>query len=258
VSWEAQKEPWRDAGLAAFLTVVFPLWLAFGASGLRWLLKPRDPSVLLWWPEQMTGLIAFAIAASIVVGLGTGIMVLVRREVAWWKLARWSWAAALLLMLAAIAVSVRAEVRVYADRIVISDEFGSRSAIPMSAAIAVEAACKLIRKGKRREVPILDYAIHFPDRSLSLRPALSSVSPDAAWTLFHKVEALDREVLSALPHQSAGSAGHDVVCIRGLRSQLGEPDFTAARRMLGITEADLARYYAEPHEAWSRDTASSG
>jgi len=257
VKWEAEKERWRNAGLAAALTVILPLLLALAVGSLRRSFGPRDPSVLLWWPEEMTTLIAFAISASIVVGLGTGIMVLARRNMAWWKVGRWSWAVTVLVMLAAVAASARAEVRVYADRIVISDEHGARETVPMASATGVGVWCDVIRRKRKADVATLDYAIHFPDRSVSLRPGLGSVSRDTARIWFHKIEALDREVLSALPHQSAGSAGHDVGCIRALRRELGEPDFTAARRMLGITEADLARYYAEPHEAWSRDTASS-
>jgi hypothetical protein len=257
VNWEAEKERWRNAGLAAALTVILPLLLAFTAGRLRRSFGPRDPAVLLWWPEEMTSLIAFAIAASIVVGLGTGIVVLGCRTTAWWKVSLWPWAVMGLVMLAAVAASARAEVRVYADRIVISDEHGARDTLPMASAISVGVWCDVISRKRKADVATLDYAIHFPDRSVSLRPALGSVSRDAARIWFHKVEELDREVLSALPHQSAGSAGHDVGCIRALRRELGEPDFTAARRMLGLTEADLARYYAEPHEAWSRDPAPS-
>lgn len=257
MNWEAEKERWRNAGLAAALTVILPVFLAFAVGSLRRSFGPRDPSMLLWWPEEMTTLIAAAIAASIVLGLGTGIMVLARRDLTWWQVGRWSWAVAALLMLAAVAISARAEVRVYADRIVISDESGDRETLPITSATGVGVGCEIISRKRKADVATLDYAIHFPDRSVSLRPALGSVSRDAARIWFHKVEELDREVLSALPHQSAGSAGHDVGCIRALRRELGEPDFTAARRMLGLTEADLARYYAEPHEAWSRDAAAS-
>lgn len=257
MNWEAEKERWRNAGLAAALTLILPLLLAFTVGSLRRSFGPRDPAVLLWWPEEMTSLIAAALFASACVGIGTGIVVMGCRNVAWWKVARWPWAVMGLVMLAAVAASARAEVRVYADRIVISDEGGGRTAIPMASATGVGVWCDVIRRKRKADIGTLDYAIHFPDRSVSLRPALGSVSRDTARIWFHKVEALDREVLSALPHQSAGSAGHDVGCIRALRRELGEPDFTAARRMLGLTEADLARYYAEPHEAWSRDAASS-
>lgn len=254
VTAPSEREIWRNAGVAAGLTVVIPVMVVTTTNSLRRVIGPLDPAVLLWWPQEISGGIILVMAVAVVIALGTGITVLGRDTIPWSRLARWPWAGVALLALAAVAISARADVRIYADRIVTTEADGARSAIPMATATGVEVRCAVISRRKKSDIPTLEYAIRFPGRTISLQPAMGSVSHGTARDWFRKVEALDRQVLAAVPHVSSGAA-HDVNCIRALRAELGDTDFAAARRMLGIADAEVARAYAEPHEAWKSDAA---
>jgi hypothetical protein len=240
----------ETAALAAIMTVVFPvIVLLMGERLRRSLFTPDDPEVLLWWADALNDVTVRALGIAVVAGLALMIVILRRPNIAWWKIARWFWAASALLALGAFALSARAQVRVYADRIVTTDMVGVQHAIPMSAAREIEVWCSVISRSRNSDIPTIGYTIHFQGRSVLLRSAMGDDSHEGARRWFRKVEALDREVLAAVPHAPYGAA-HDMTCVRDLRAELGEADFVAARRMLGINDADFARYYAEPHEAW--------
>jgi hypothetical protein len=247
---DSRKALRNNAGLAALVTVVTPVMAMMMAGSLRRSFSPDDPAVLLWWADPLNDATLAAMGMAGMGAIVVAILILARPDIAWWKIARLFWAGAGLLGLAAIALSFRAEVRVYPDRIVTVAMDGSRSAVSMGDAKEIEVWCDVLGRRRSSDIPTIGYTIHFPDQSISLRSAMGGRSKGAARAWFHKVETLDREVLASVPHAPYGPA-HDVTCVRSLRTELGEADFTAARRMLGITDADFARYYAEPHEAWS-------
>jgi len=243
----------ETAALAAAMTVVFPVIVLMMGGGLRRSFTPDDPEVLLWWADALNDVTVRALGIAVVAGLALLIVILRRPNIAWWKIARWFWAGSALLALGTLVVSARAQVRVYADRIVTTDMAGAQLTIPMNAAREIEVWCDVISRSRNSDIPTIGYAIHFPGRSIPLRSAMGDDSHEGARRWFRKVEALDREVLAAVPHAPYGTA-HDMTCVRDLRAELGEADFVAARRMLGINDADFARYYAEPHEAWNGST----
>lgn len=246
----------ENAVLAAAMTAVFPLLVLMMASGVRRSFAPADPAVLMWWSDPFNDAAFLGLGIAIVAGLGLAIAILARPAVAWWKIARWVWAGSVFLALVTFAFGVRAEVRVYANRIVTTTTSGARSSVPMHAAEAVEVWCDLIGRRRNSDIPTIGYTIHFPDRKVALRSGMGDQTPAAARAWFRKVDTLDREVLAAVPHVRYGEA-HDVNCVRALRGELGEADFLAARRMLGITDGDFRRRYAEPHEAWSRSAVDT-
>lgn len=245
------KERLDGVALAAIMTVIFPVLVLLLASGLRRSFAPDDPAVLMWWADTLNDVTLRALAIAVVAALGVSIAVLARPQIAWWKIARWVWGGSALLAVGAVALAARADVRVYADRIVVTAIDGSQSAVPLTNAREVEVWCDVINRRRDADIATIGYVIHFQDGSVALRSAMHDKSPDAARAWFRTVEALDREVLAAVPHTRYGE-GHDMICIRALRAELGETDFAAARRMLGINDTDFARYYAEPHEAWKR------
>lgn len=207
----------------------------------------------MWWPWEQNDATMAAMAVGIFAALGVGIVALARRDVSWWRIGWRPWLGVALLAVAATTISLRADVRVYPDRIVATDVYGGQSIYPMGAVEQVEVWCTVMSRRRARDVPTLDYILQFPGDSISLRPAMNGRSGGAARDWFRKVEQLDRKVLTATPHVPEGLR-QDMRCVQMLRAELGEADFAGARRMLGLTQGDVVRYYSEPHEAWNGHT----
>jgi len=253
-SFEDPRPNWplRSAGQAAAGSFLIPFAVVFGAAWIRRRFEPGDDGWVMWWPftGQQVAVVAFAgIALAVVLG----VVVLLRRDGQWWPVVRWPWLIVTLFALALSAQALDSRVMVYADRIVTTGDGGPLrpGILTFDSAEWVEAHCHLIHQRRRPDIATLTYAVYFSDGQVAWLDQAHDRTRGDMLRWFHALEKLDRTALASVPHGPVGST-RSVQCIRTLRAELGETNFTAARRMLGISDGDFARRYAEPHEAFQR------
>lgn len=204
--------------------------------------------MLLWWPTMAAH--PFAVAAGLVGAIVLGGLAAVRGRA--WPLVLWPWLGLFAVSTGLAIVSSNSSVRVFADRIEFSDETmdPARRTLRLKDAESVVVECREILRRRRENVFTVDYAIRFPgDRWVDLGPGRRG-GPDNARRWFAAVSRLEAEGLGRAPHPPEQDA--DPRCIRGLRAALGDEQFRVARRMIGLSDSDFARYYSEPHEAYNR------
>lgn len=243
-----------NAGLVVAVSLLIPMGGLLVADWLRRRLGPGDDAVLMWWPLSETP-IEIAAWCGLAAGLVLGGLVLARRDGRWWSLVRWPWLVMALAVLAAAAVSLDSRVLVYADRVVVDGDAGqalARGELRFADAERVEVRCAFIQRKRQSDIATLSYAVRFRDGGVAFLDEARDRSPDGALRWFDVLDRLDRASLGSIPHGAGGGGAGAPLCMRALRTELGEPRFTAARRMLGVTDADFARYYSEPHEAFRR------
>lgn len=243
-------------GPTAILPVILPLLWEMARSAIG----PRDPAVVLWWPEtEQTGMaLAFLVGCLTAVILGA--LMLFREPAQWWRLVRWPWLVLGLISLGVMGLSLRSEVLIYPDRLVASglDRQGYWEELyPFRTAERVEVGCRLASGRGKGTQASLTYRVYFPyGDSFELRRATSAEEPRTLANWIKAVSLIDRDALRNAPRVSPYE-GPSVDCIRTLRRQLDEPKFRAALSMLGIGDEEFMRKYAEPHETWLRSTSGN-
>tara|TARA_R110002167_G_scaffold206514_6_gene410510 strand:- start:1038 stop:1838 length:801 start_codon:yes stop_codon:yes gene_type:complete len=250
--FEAPRLEWppRTAGLVALASFLIPWGILAGFMWVRRQIEPGEEGLVMWWPftgQQFAAIAFIGLALPVFLGLA----VLLRRGAPWWPVVRWPWLIAAVFTVALAAQALNSRVMVYSDRIVTTGDGGSLrpGILRFDSANWVEVHCDLIRRKRQPYVATLAYAVHFDDGQVASLDLAHDRTRQGALRWFSAVEKLDRTVLATVPHRPA-SPTRSVECVRALRDQLGETNFTAARRMLGISDTDFARRYAEPHEAF--------
>ncbi|HVL40789.1 MAG TPA: hypothetical protein VM348_01450 [Brevundimonas sp.] len=254
--YDTLKERLDNTLLVLAVSVGIPLCIVLGADWLRRQLDLTDKAAILSWPVTNVPLASWA-TVGLMLGVVQAIVVWGRGSRPWWPLARWPWLVLALGASASVVPSLDDHVQVYPDRIVglgAPASWSGEDGLRFEKAAGVEVGCLTIQRRHQPDIATLSYVVHFPGgQAVDLQNARSGGQRSAnSW--FEAVERLDRRALRSVPH-GPNAPVHSVACIRALRAELGEPAFGAARRMLGISDADLIRYYAEPHEAFKRRPA---
>ncbi|HYC96331.1 hypothetical protein [Brevundimonas sp.] len=250
--YDALKKRFDDAMLVLCISVGIPLGIVVGADWLRRRLNFTDEAAILSWPVTNVPLAPWA-AAGCVLGAVLAIVICVRGSRPWWPVVRWPWLFLALAAAAAVALSLGSHVRIYPDRIVASGVDGApgEEVLRFETATQIEVGCALINYRRRSDIATLSYAVYFPRGEVVHLQDARSGGQAGARRWFEAVNKLDEQSLASIPHGPRAPA-HSISCVRALRAELGEPAFSSARRMLGISGRDLSRYYAEPHEAFKR------
>lgn len=240
----------------AILPVILPLLWEMARSAMG----PREPAVILWWPETEQAGMGLAFLAGCLTAVILGALMLFREPARWWRLVRWPWLVLGLISLGVTGVSLRSEVLIFPDRLVASglDRQGYWEELyPFRTAERVEVGCWLASGRGKGTRASLAYRVHFPyGDSFELRRATSAEEPRTLANWIKAVSWIDRGALRNAPRVSSYE-GPSVDCIRTLRRQLDEPKFRAALSMLGISDEAFMRKYAEPHETWRRPASGN-
>lgn len=247
----------RIAGLAVSVSILIPLAVPYIAEWIRFRVGPRDADVLLWWPVSESHAV-WPILSGVLVGVVFGIGALARGNAAL-RRAKWAWLALALLAVTSALLSLDASVRIHADRMVVARGAATEAVRPgtyfLGSADQVEARCVWISRRRDPDYATVDYWVHLPAVGWIALGDTRPAGRDAAREWFRTLASMDEKAFGHAPHVAIEDGG--VRCIRALRAELGDEGFEDARRMMGLSEADFARYYAEPHEAWRRK-ASDG
>lgn len=240
--------------LASAGSVAITAGPAFAVHWIRGLIGPRDAEVLLWWPELAAFSLA-GVAIGLIAALVLGVAALARGSC--WPLVARPWVGLAVAGVLFPLASLGASVSIHADRAVVTGSVRHEAAtLRLRDAAWVEVWCSATGGRRKRSIPTIGYAVQFPDgERLDLTEARRRNNPDAVRAWFRTVDRLDRRALSRVEHRLLVTPG--IQCVRALRRELDEKDFLAARRMLGIGNAEFWRLYAEPHEAWRRDASGT-
>ena len=252
IDFEMIKERLRTASIVLAVSLSIPFATPLVAEWIRRRTGPGDPEVMLWWPASESHAI-WPVLAGILVGLVFGAGALARGDTVFRRL-KWVWAGLAVLAGASALMSLDSSVRIMADRVVVADGAGTATLKPGAHLLAnadqVVVRCRWIDRRRDSDYATVDYWVHFAGGSWVAFHDARPENPAAAREWFRTVVRLDRTALIQTPH--AMSTEPSVSCIRSLRVELGEEDFAKARRMMGLSDADFTRYYAEPHEAFRR------
>jgi hypothetical protein len=211
---------------------------------------PGDPAALLWWPVDSWHF-ALPVVVGVVAGLVVGRAILLDRDVL--KPALLGFAAAALASILATALSWSSMVKVYPDRIELTQERlpGSvdHTAVSLTRATAVEAYCHVESGRHRRSIAHLVYSVDLPEFGpVDLGAALLNPQRPSNSRL-GLLQGFDEGVLRSVP--GVGDGSQNTECLRLLHRQLGAEQFTVARALMKIDDQSYLRLYAEPHESWN-------
>ncbi len=247
----------RAAGVAVSVSILIPLAAPYVAEWIRHRVGPRDADVLLWWPVSESHAL-WPILAGVLVGVVFGIGALARGKAAL-RRAKWAWLVLALLAATSALLSLDASVRIHADRMVVTEGAATEAVRPgtyyLASADQVEAQCVWVSRRRRSSYATVDYWVHLPTVGWIALGDTRPAGREAAREWFTTLASIDEKAFAHAPHVAVEEGG--VRCIRALRAELGDEGFEAARRMMALSDADFARYYSEPHEAWRR-RASDG
>lgn len=232
----------RESWVAAGLTVMLPVVVVALVTNIRQVIGIADPNVLAWSPENGSPWSYGALIVAIPVALILLFKVRSREKGSWFGLVRWPWLALGLVTGLATVPSLRADMRVYSDRVVVTRYDGTQTIFPMATAQRVEVRCDGSTRQRISHVYRVRYQIRFEGVTVYLASRNGTAGFDNI--PLDRLAELDRANMTAVPHEIEVAPR----CAAGLRRTLDPADFAHVAHLLGLG-AQQPLHHAGAHHA---------